>query len=106
MLTIGLTPILLEQLAHDDFKQGFEHYLIDRRERAASDRGEFESRNEAHFAYLAGRWEEFYTNLAEAFSAIGGNIPGAFAELARRGLVEILTSSATHEAVASRSSTI
>jgi 1,4-alpha-glucan branching enzyme len=95
-LTLGLTPILLEQLAHDDFKCGFEHYLMERRNRAISDRGDFEKADNPHFAFLAGRWEEWYRNLAEEFSRIGGNIPGAFAECARRGLVEILTSSATH----------
>ena len=95
-LTIGLTPILLEQLAHDDFKSGFEDYLLDRRDRARSDRAEFESRDELHFAHLAKKWEEFYDGLHRQFSEIGGSIPGAFAGLARRGVVEILTSSATH----------
>lgn len=95
-ITIGLTPILLEQLSHDDFKTGFEKYLLDRKDRALSDRREFESRNEPHFAYLAGQWDEFYEQLAVEFSDIGGNIPGAFAQYARQGLVEVLTSSATH----------
>lgn len=95
-LTVGMTPILLEQLAHDDFKRGFEHYLLDRRARAESDRKELEGRNEFHFAFLARRWEEFYERLARAFSDVGSNIPQAYADLARRGLVEILTSAATH----------
>jgi 1,4-alpha-glucan branching enzyme len=95
-LTIGLTPILLEQLAHDDFKAGFERYLIDRADRARSDRDEFESLGESHLAHLAGRWVDFYQGLAGRFSDIGGNIPGAFARLAQRGVAEILTSSATH----------
>ncbi len=34
-ITIGLTPVLLEQLAHDHFKEGFERYLADRVEQAA-----------------------------------------------------------------------
>ncbi len=91
-ITIGLTPILLEQLAHEDFKRGFEKYLVDRRDRARSDRREFETRGETHFVYLADRWEKFYEGLAEQFSKIGGNIPAAFAGFARRGIVEILTS--------------
>jgi 1,4-alpha-glucan branching enzyme len=95
-LTIGLTPILLEQLAHEDFKAGFERYLADRRERARSDRGEFEGRGESHFAHLAGRWEELYGKLADQFSELGRDIPAAYAQCARQGLVEILTSSATH----------
>jgi len=95
-LTVGLTPILLEQLAHEDFKKGFEKYLLDRRDRARSDRREFDARGERHFVYLAEKWDKFYGDLAEQFSKIGGNIPGAFADFARRGMVEILTSSATH----------
>lgn len=95
-VTIGLTPILLEQLAHEDFKAGFQRYLTDRRERARSDRRELERGGEPHLAHLAGRWDEFYRDLGARFADLGGDIPGAFARLARRGLVEILTSSATH----------
>jgi 1,4-alpha-glucan branching enzyme len=95
-VTVGLTPVLLEQLAHDHFKKGLERYLVDRMERAQSDRREFESRNQPHLAYLAGRWERFYEDLGRQFSGIGGDIPAAFSALARDGLVQILTSSATH----------
>src|SRR5678815_441637 len=45
-LTIGLTPVLLEQLAHPRFKKGFITYLNERRERANSDRKEFEGKNQ------------------------------------------------------------
>ena len=34
-ITMGLTPVLLEQLSHEHFKQGFEHYLEDRAQQAA-----------------------------------------------------------------------
>ncbi|MEJ2719855.1 MAG: hypothetical protein P8181_01765 [bacterium] len=95
-LTLGLTPVLLEQLAHDDFKQRFEAYLIERRERAVSDRTEFERTGDPHSAYLAEKWVEFYEGLAETFADIDRDIPAAFADLSRRGLIEILTSSATH----------
>src|SRR5256714_15684987 len=60
-LTIGLTPVLLEQLCHDHFKAGFATYLNERIERARADRAEFERKNEAHFAWLAERWEKWYT---------------------------------------------
>src|SRR5205814_9874284 len=45
-LTIGLTPVLLEQLAHDRFKTGFAAYLNERIERAGKDRKEFETSNQ------------------------------------------------------------
>jgi 1,4-alpha-glucan branching enzyme len=47
-------------------------------------------------AYLAERWEKWYTKLAAQFSEIDRDIPKAFAKLSERGLVEILTSNATH----------
>src|SRR5690348_8699554 len=37
IVTIGLTPVLLEQLAHPQFKRGFVAYLIERAARAADD---------------------------------------------------------------------
>jgi len=95
-ITLGLTPVLLEQLAHEEFKAGFERYLADRIERARADRKEFEGWGDGHLAYLADRWEKYYASLAEKFSAMGRDLPRAFAERAQRGLIEILTSAATH----------
>src|SRR5580658_7689013 len=60
-LTVGLTPILLEQLSHDRFKSAFPQYLKERSERAASDRKEFEKTNQPHLAHLASEWEGWYT---------------------------------------------
>ena len=37
-MTIGLTPILLEQLSHERFKTGFVEYLEGRMDRARQDR--------------------------------------------------------------------
>jgi 1,4-alpha-glucan branching enzyme len=95
-LTLGLTPILLEQLSQDYFKKGFERYIEDRIERARSDHAEFKKRGDPHLAWLATRWEEWYGNLGEQFEKIGRNIPKAYAARAARGFVELLTSTATH----------
>lgn len=95
-IALGLTPILLEQLSHEDFKKGFEDYLADRSDRARADRAEFEARGDSHLAGLAARWERAYEDASEQFSDIGRDIPMAFAKLAKEGLLQILTSSATH----------
>ena len=95
-LTIGLTPILLEQLAHPHFRQGFQSYLQDRFERAEDDRHEFERSGHLHMAWLATLWEQFYTHLSQQFSKIHEDIPGAFKKHALAGRVELLTSAATH----------
>lgn len=95
-LTIGLTPVLLEQLAHERFKTGFVAYLNERRERAISDRRQFERDNNLHFAYLASRWEQWYQKWLDRFEQIGRDIPGEFAKRWREGHIQILTSNATH----------
>jgi 1,4-alpha-glucan branching enzyme len=95
-LTIGLTPVLLEQLAHPRFKSGFVEYLNERIERAKKDRAEFESTNQLHFAYLAKRWEEWFAARLEHFERIDRDIPTEFGRRFREGQIQILTSNATH----------
>src|SRR3954466_12482764 len=95
-ITMGLTPILLEQLAHERFKTGFVSYLSERRDRANQDRKGFEKSNELHFAYLATRWEQWYQKWLERFELIGRDIPGEYAKRVREGHIQILTSNATH----------
>lgn len=95
-ITIGLTPILLEQLAHPRFKTGFVAYLAERRQRAAADRKEFERDNSLHFAQLASQWEQWYGHISEIFERIKRDIPAEFAARCREGHVQLLTSNATH----------
>src|ERR1700722_19295477 len=52
-LTIGFTPILLEQLASDYFKKGFTTYLQERINRAQTDRREFDEAGDEILARLA-----------------------------------------------------
>ncbi len=95
-ITIGLTPVLIEQLSHDHFKEGFEHYLADRVERAKEDRRDFEAWGNGHLVYLADRWAQYYTDLGEQFEKIGRDIPRAYGNWANEGIIEVLTSAATH----------
>ncbi len=95
-MTVGLTPVLLEQLAHDDFKKGFEHYLQDRIERTRADREDFERDHNGHLVYLTQWWQERFTKLAEQFAQMNRDIPGAYAERAKGGLIQVLTGCATH----------
>jgi 1,4-alpha-glucan branching enzyme len=95
-ITIGLTPILLEQLAHDQFRVGLVEYLEERAGRARQDRGEFERDNQPHLAHLASRWEEWYQARLEHFKRIDGDIAGEFSRRAGEGHIQILTSCATH----------
>src|SRR5687768_4936010 len=73
-LTVGLTPVLLEQLSHDHFKTGFVQYLNERMERCRQDRAGFERKGEAHFAFLAERWEKWFAGRLGHFERIGRDI--------------------------------
>ena len=98
-ITLGLTPVLLEQLAHERFKNGFVEYLADRVEHAHADRREFEKHSDGyhqHMVYLANWWADFYTNTANRFEDIGRDIPAAYSLRAQAGSIELLTSNATH----------
>ncbi len=95
-ITLGLTPILLEQLAHPRFTTRFPRWLQEQAERAGRDEKEFAERGEVHLAYLAERAGAHHRALAEQFEAISRDIPAAFAAANSRGHVELLTSNATH----------
>jgi 1,4-alpha-glucan branching enzyme len=95
-LTIGLTPVLLEQLSHEDFKQGFEKYLKDRVKQAENDKLLFEKEKQLHTAWLADRWRKFYKDLLTQFEKIQRDIPAEFKKWHMAGVVELLTSAATH----------
>lgn len=95
-ITMGLTPVLLEQLSHEHFKKGFEHYLEDRAQQASYDLGDFKKMDNGHMAFLAEQWIKTFKGLQEQFKKINRDIPGTFAAQAKKGYLEILTSNATH----------
>jgi 1,4-alpha-glucan branching enzyme len=95
-LTIGLTPVLLEQLNHPRFRTGFVAYLNERIDRARTDAREFASATDRRSENLARRWETWYASTLAAFEKIKRDIPAQFAARQRDGLIQILTSAATH----------
>ena len=96
-LTIGLTPILVEQLADEDVRANFLLYLDEKIERAAADIPRFEAAGNAHFAYLAAFYRDWYTSVRASFvGRYEGNLVPAFRRLQEAGLIEILTCGATH----------
>ncbi len=93
---LGLTPVLLEQLAHEVFRGGFRAYLRERLERAEQDRRAFEAAGESHCSRLAERWKGWYLERQAQFESVGGDLCAAFARRASDGLLQILGSAATH----------
>jgi 1,4-alpha-glucan branching enzyme len=95
-VTVSITPVLGQQLASDAFKRGFVDYLEDRVRRVGDDRTAFLAEGRTELARLA-FWMEDQVKLAlSEFEAMGYDLPGAFAGLARAGAIELATSAATH----------
>lgn len=96
-VTIGLTPVLLEQLAHPQFAPQLLRYVEQKAVAARNDRRVFLAANEPYLARLAGLWEDFYQGAAVFFMrSLSANIVRAFHQLQQEGHIEILASAATH----------
>lgn len=96
-LTLGLTPVLLEQLADDEVRANFLLYLDEKISAASSDIPRFERQGNAHLAYLAAFYHDFYQSVRHSFvGRYEGNLVSAFRRLQDAGLIEIVTSAATH----------
>ncbi len=96
-LTIGLTPILMEQLSDAAVIANLETYLLDRLRRAESDRIRFAHEGYAREARVAMMYAEHFDGALQAFqSRFNRNIVAGFAALQRSGHVELMVSAATH----------
>jgi len=96
-LTIGLTPILVEQLADEDVKAHFELYLEERIELAEVDLERHRAAGHGHLAYLAEFYLDFYRGLLSSFrERYRRDLVGAFRRLQDEGNLDIITSAATH----------
>jgi 1,4-alpha-glucan branching enzyme len=96
-ITLGLTPVLVEQLRDPSFQDELAGYLRERRDAAIANQEQFRREGNYHMAYLARYWEDWYgQDLADFEDVHGRDIVGAFAALQDAGHIEIITSSATH----------
>ncbi len=95
-VTLDLTPILVEQLRMPEFQRGFRDYLQAKQASATDDEKTFRRLGLDHRARVARFWQEFYWRVAQTFDNLEGDLVGAFAGLQERGVLEILTSAATH----------
>jgi 1,4-alpha-glucan branching enzyme len=103
-VTLGLTPVLCEQLADPVFKEEFVSYLRLKIEAARLDAASFakeapggNKKNQPAMICLAQEWEKFYRELLDEFTTTyAQDIVGAFRKLQDQGQLEIITCAATH----------
>lgn len=96
-VTIGLSPVLCEQLSDDMFKRDFEEYMTMKAEAARLDKLSFEKQKDRQKVRLADNWEKFYESLIEDFrNRFNRDLIGGFRKLQDDGHIEIITCAATH----------
>ncbi len=96
-LTIGLTPVLTEQLADTLVMEHFLEYLSGKVAAAQSDIERFAQIGDGHMKYLAEWYADWYLKVQSTFlNRFKRDIIGAFKLLQDEGYIEIITSAATH----------
>ena len=96
-ITIGLTPPLLEQLVDPDIDRRFIEYVDDQIKRADQDAKRFGGDGDSARGALAIFYRSLFRSQRAAYlDRFSRDLVGAFADLARTGHVQILTSAATH----------
>ena len=96
-ITVGLTPILCEQLADESFKDEFSDWLETNIGNAAADARKFRASGDAAMLILAHRWRDIFRHVLHQFEFVyARDIVGAFRKLQDDGHIEIITSAATH----------
>ncbi|MDD8019634.1 MAG: DUF1957 domain-containing protein [Acidobacteriota bacterium] len=96
-LTISLTPVLIEQLNSQAFREGFVDYLKIKLEAAAHDYLYFQRTGEKQLMSLASYWRQWYEKIYQLFlDDFKADIISAFAHFQETGSIEIMTSAATH----------
>ncbi|MEW5794921.1 MAG: 1,4-alpha-glucan branching protein domain-containing protein [Candidatus Zixiibacteriota bacterium] len=95
-LTIGLSPVLCEQLSDSEFKEEFVAYLNQKIRAARHDSEEFYKYGQENLLATSHMWEAFYEKTLEQFNYIGQDILYEFRRLQDDGYLEIITCGATH----------
>ena len=95
-LSIGVTPVLANQLAHPDFATELEAFLAQRLEACDQAARDFETSGETHLIPLTGFWRVRLERLRQRFRSLEGGLVGELAKHARAGRIELISSAATH----------
>ncbi|AFL89773.1 hypothetical protein Terro_3559 [Terriglobus roseus DSM 18391] len=95
-LNVSVSPVLLEQLAHTDFRAELPNYLERKIASAREDAAFFQQAGEQHLLYLAHHWERTFQQALDDLQALDGDIITGFRQAEATGAVHLLTSAATH----------
>jgi 1,4-alpha-glucan branching enzyme len=95
-VSIGFTPVLANQLADAEFAAAFEEFLAHRFDACDTAARSLTATGAAHLLPLVPYWRARFERLAALYRSMDGDLCGAFRALEDDGVIEILTSAATH----------
>ena len=96
-LTMGITPVLVEQLSDSSVIDNLVEFIEDKIRRAQVDVERFDKAGEGHLHYLAKFYLDWYQKTLTSFNErFDRNMVSAFKQLQDEGYIEVATSSATH----------
>jgi 1,4-alpha-glucan branching enzyme len=95
-ITLGVTPILANQLAHPSFVSEFEAYMERRLETAAQAPASLAKSGDLALKPLADFWRQRLQRLYTLFREIDKDLIGTLRSFEDRGVIEIISSAATH----------
>jgi len=96
-ITIGISPVLCEQLSHESFKQEFNDYLETKIKAAIIDKDTFHKHGKTRMAANAEMWQKLYTDIKIHFEErYNWDIIGEYKRLQDEGHIEVMTCGATH----------
>jgi 1,4-alpha-glucan branching enzyme len=96
-MTIGISPVLCEQLSDQSFKEEFSSYLQTKIIAAEKDIQEFSKHERKLLPRLAEMWRDYYRKIRSDFQdRYGRDIISQFRGLQDAGHIEIITCAATH----------
>ena len=95
-ITLGITPVLANQLAHPSFVSEFEAYMERRLELAAQAPASLSQSGDLALKPIADFWHHRLQRLYDLFRSINEDLIGTLRGFEDRGVIEIISSAATH----------
>ena len=95
-ITLGVTPILANQLAHPSFVSEFEAYMERRLESAAEAPASLATSGDLALKPIAEFWHERLKRLYQLYRNLDEDLIGTLRGFEERGVIEIISSAATH----------
>jgi len=95
-VTLGITPILANQLTSPVFESELRQFFQQRLEACDEAESGMPNTHDAHLIPVVRYWRDRLTGLLELYESLGADIIGAFRRLEENGRLELITSAATH----------